>query len=56
MIAYRNGIYQGTLENGIKEGIGIFWWPTGSIYIGEWYKDMIHGEGIIMINDNIIRA
>ncbi|CAK76989.1 unnamed protein product (macronuclear) [Paramecium tetraurelia] len=56
MIAYRNGIYQGTLQNGIKEGIGIFWWPTGSIYIGEWYKDMIHGEGIILINDNIIRA
>ncbi|CAD8086574.1 unnamed protein product [Paramecium sonneborni] len=56
MIAYRNGIYQGTLQNGIKEGIGIFWWPTGCIYIGEWYKDMIHGEGIIMINDNIIRG
>ncbi|CAD8091815.1 unnamed protein product [Paramecium sonneborni] len=56
MIAYRNGIYQGTSQNGIKEGIGIFWWPTGCIYIGEWYKDMIHGEGIIMINDNIIRG
>ncbi|CAD8167332.1 unnamed protein product [Paramecium pentaurelia] len=56
MIAYRNGIYQGSLENGIKEGIGIFWWAQGAIYIGEWHKDMIHGEGIIMINDNVIRA
>ncbi|CAD8165693.1 unnamed protein product [Paramecium octaurelia] len=56
MIAYRNGIYQGSLENGVKEGIGIFWWAQGAIYIGEWHKDMIHGEGIIMINDNVIRA
>lgn len=39
--------YEGELnEQGKKYGHGIYRWPNGRIYVGEWYEDQMDGEGI----------
>lgn len=39
--------YEGQLNNrGKKHGYGIYRWPNGRTYIGQWYEDQMHGDGI----------
>jgi hypothetical protein len=37
--------YQGPLRNGRKEGVGVYVWPDGQRYSGEWVNDLQQGRG-----------
>ena len=37
--------YQGDVENGVPDGLGILTYPNGDKYIGEWENGKKHGEG-----------
>lgn len=38
--------YEGDFdERGQKHGFGIYRWPNGRIYHGQWFADKMHGEG-----------
>ena len=43
---YKNGFYYGDLNNGIREGKGIYYYKDNSKYEGEWKNDKIEGKGI----------
>ena len=46
IIIYKNGDqYQGSFQNGLKEGIGNFQSKIGFNYNGNFYKDNFHGFG-----------
>lgn len=46
VIQYDNGEkYEGQLERGLKQGQGIYTWRDGTIYKGQWSKDLEHGYG-----------
>ena len=36
MIENSEGRYEGECKNGMKHGHGIFYWPDGTVYDGEW--------------------
>jgi hypothetical protein len=37
--------YIGKFKNGKKNGKGVYTWPDGSIYTGEFLDDNLHGTG-----------
>ena len=39
--------YTGTYVRGKKEGFGVWQWPDGSYYEGQWKEDRRHGEGAV---------
>ncbi len=39
--------YTGTMENGKKNGYGLYNWPNGTSYRGEWKDDFRHGRGTL---------
>ncbi|MEQ9298328.1 MAG: hypothetical protein RIF33_07190 [Cyclobacteriaceae bacterium] len=39
--------YTGELSKGKKNGFGIYAWPNGTTYRGEWKNDQRHGRGIM---------
>ena len=32
-------------QDGKKDGLGTYWWPTGASYKGEWQAGSMHGVG-----------
>ena len=47
----------GEIKNGVKDGIGVFKWPDGTKYEGEFIKDRIEGLGqIYFLDGNIFRG
>jgi hypothetical protein len=30
----------------VRQGKGIYFYKNGDIYIGEWFNDLFHGEGV----------
>eukprot|EP00238_Polyblepharides_amylifera_P000428 CAMPEP_0196572702 /NCGR_PEP_ID=MMETSP1081-20130531/2701_1 /TAXON_ID=36882 /ORGANISM="Pyramimonas amylifera, Strain CCMP720" /LENGTH=288 /DNA_ID=CAMNT_0041890105 /DNA_START=102 /DNA_END=968 /DNA_ORIENTATION=+ len=40
-----NGVYIGTMKNGMREGNGRHDYPNGDWYLGEWVADEREGEG-----------
>lgn len=34
-----------TMQDGKKDGLGTYWWPTGASYKGEWSDGSMHGVG-----------
>jgi len=39
--------YEGELnEKGDKHGQGLYRWPNGRTYVGEWYENQMDGEGV----------
>jgi hypothetical protein len=44
--------YFGNYLNDLKEGYGIFTWPKGMIYKGNWKQGKQHGEGNLFIPDS----
>lgn len=32
-------------QEGKKDGLGTYWWPTGASYKGEWADGSMHGVG-----------
>lgn len=43
--ATAGGRYHGQFVYGKKEGHGIYIWPDGSVYVGEWRNNIISGTG-----------
>ena len=41
--------------NDLKSGYGIFKWPTGRIYEGEWLEGKQHGSGKTCDKNGIIK-
>lgn len=33
------------MQDGKKDGLGTYWWPTGASYKGEWSDGSMHGVG-----------
>ena len=48
---YNNGLYYGTLKNGLREGKGIMYFNTDDRYEGEWKNDKFEGKGIYYYYD-----
>ena len=38
--------YEGHYHDGKMHGQGKFTWADGSVYIGEFFEDDIHGHGV----------
>ena len=38
--------YVGNYKDGMKHGYGIYHWPDGSVYHGDWVHNAISGQGI----------
>ena len=41
-----NDAYKGQKSNGKKEGMGVYWWTSGSYYFGEWSNGDMNGYGL----------
>ena len=48
---YENGIFYGKVEDGKKEGLGIFKFNDGATYVGEYKNDLREGIGIYYYKD-----
>jgi hypothetical protein len=48
---YDNGIFYGKVEDGKKEGLGIFKFNDGATYVGEYKNDLREGIGIYYYKD-----
>lgn len=46
-VELRNGIYEGTMSNFKREGLGIFYSDEGFLCIGSWLQDYLEGKSII---------
>ena len=42
------------MENGKKQGHGVFYYSDGDIYDGEWNNDMKEGKGKLTYNNGTI--
>ena len=38
--------YRGDYKNNVREGFGVYTWPTGYSYQGEWKDDKMDGNGV----------
>lgn len=49
---YNNGKYKGQKSNGLRHGLGAYFWNDGSdYYFGEWSNGIKHGCGILIAGD-----
>jgi hypothetical protein len=53
ILRYRNGLYQGNIQNSSPNGLGIFYFDTGELYYGEW-KDGKMEVSINPLNPKIL--
>lgn len=47
---YRNGIYQGSVRSGKRNGPGILITDEGQIFIGEWKNDLLFGKALVFLS------
>lgn len=50
----RGESYEGTMENGVMGGEGIYTYADGSIYEGQWLKGKQHGQGQLTYQDGTL--
>lgn len=48
---YETGTYEGSWENGLRQGYGKYTWSNGDTYEGQWFNDERHGIGTYIWND-----
>ena len=44
-------VYEGELNNGLREGRGVCLYSNGLLYEGEWRRNKEHGKGILLTGD-----
>lgn len=48
-VTFPDGKYVGQLTvNQLREGKGIFYYPVGDAYFGDWNEDYFHGDGVYL--------
>ena len=45
-VRYENGVYRGSMRNGLKHGQGTYTWNTGQTFTGRWANDCMRGRGV----------
>ena len=52
---YESGVldrwYEGNMQDGKRNGKGIFTWKDGRVYEGDWVNDQLNGKGIVKLTD-----
>ena len=51
-VMYDYNIYEGKLNNGVRNGFGKMMYPDGSVYTGEWLDNQRHGTGEMIYEFN----
>jgi len=51
---YNNGMYKGQLNNGTREGLGVYYWAPDSYRFGYWSNNKRNGYGIYLVEDGYI--
>ena len=46
---------EGEYQNGKRNGYGIYTWPTGKKYMGQFKNNNFHGEGELVYSDGSTR-
>jgi len=46
--------YEGEFSDGLRHGLGKFYYSNGSMYDGEWEKNLKHGRGVFTFEDGEI--
>ena len=49
--SYQNGLFQGQLYQGKKQGFGIYLWNNGQIYLGQFNNNYLEGSGMVIMED-----
>jgi len=44
-----NGKYKGQLSNGIRSGLGVYYWDSGEYYFGNWVNNNMNGYGMQIV-------
>jgi len=54
-VAFADGKYRGQVSaEKLREGKGIFYYPAGDVYFGDWKQDFFHGEGVYIFRSGEI--
>ena len=48
--------YLGQMQGNDRHGWGIYYYPTGDIYAGEWEHSTFHGTGMLPPNQNFLKS
>lgn len=48
--------YEGSFENGVRHGLGVFFYANGARYEGEWVENVKHGRGVFYYEDGRVFA
>jgi hypothetical protein len=46
--------YKGNFKQGMRDGIGVFFYSTGARYAGQWAGNVKHGEGSFTFEDGSV--
>lgn len=49
--SHSNGSYKGQVRNGDQDGLGMYAWENGSLYIGEWSSGKMDGYGVYICGE-----
>ena len=45
VVNYENGVYEGEIKDGKRNGQGTMTYTSGNVYVGEWVEDQRSGQG-----------
>ena len=48
VLEYEDNLYIGAKMNGMRHGNGVYFSTNGLLYVGEFFENRFHGEGILM--------
>ena len=53
---YKDGKYIGQLKAFSRHGNGTYEWNSGSVYVGEWKNNLMHGSGTMTQGEKILKG
>jgi hypothetical protein len=45
-------VYKGQMENGLKQGPGKYFWPSGDVFQGLYDNDLVKGQFLTFLLSN----